>query len=204
MKLKHQIFFCLIYLVLNSCNDKKENNSNQPSLKDSLKKDSLSHVNSSKNNKKDNLLSNDNTEIEKVNMEDESIGKLKYGLSFQKVIELFGNPNKETKAELWTADGEYHQTVKYLDKGIELDIIGNYEDEKKINMITINKPSELKTSKNIGIGSDFKTVEKAYKNQIDTDFSNKESIVIGTIYGGIIFTFKNNKVESIFIGASAE
>jgi hypothetical protein len=65
-------------------------------------------------------------------------------------------------------------------------------------------PFDYKTSKGISIGSNYQEVEKAYKDYVNAEFSNKESIVAGSIYGGVIFSFKNGKVTSIFIGASAE
>jgi hypothetical protein len=210
---KNKITICLIYLLIISCSDKKESNSNLLKTRENVQ------VNNFSNSNKDNVLSdtneadtlsstyeesNDNSEIGYEVMENESVGQLKYGLSLQKVIDLFGNPSKETKTELWTGDGEYHQTIKYFEEGIELDVIGESETQKKVNMITISKPSKLKTLKNIGIGSDYNDVENAYKDQIATDFSDKESIVVGSIYGGLIFTLKNNKVASIFIGSAAE
>lgn len=213
MIVKTKITICLISLAIISCSDKKENANNQSTSKINVQVDTLSNstkVNTlSNSNKTDTLSSNgeiDNADLEiGYNiMKNESVGQLKYGLSLSKVIEVYGKPSEETKTVLWSGDGEYHQTIKYQDKGIELDVIGNPGSHKKINMITISKPSELKTLKNIGVGSDSNEVENAYKDQIATDFSNNESIVVGSIYGGLIFTLKDNKVASIFIGSAAE
>jgi hypothetical protein len=71
-------------------------------------------------------------------------------------------------------------------------------------MITINPPCKFKTQKGIGIDSDYKNVETAYQKYIDIKSSNENEIVAGSIYGGIIFRFENQKVKSIFIGAAAE
>lgn len=203
MHIKKQFLIYLFYLIFISCNDKKENNTNEAVVKDSLKTDTLANINTSKALEKD-TLSNNTFESDNDISGKESLGELKYGLAFHEVIRIYGKPNTKTKAELWTGDGEYHQTVKYHDEGIELDLIGNSEETKKVNMIKITNPSELKTLKNIGIGSDFNDVEEAYKDLIDKDFSNSEAIVVGSIYGGVIFSFENNKVISIFIGAMAE
>lgn len=207
----NKITICLIFLITISCHDKKENTNNQLTSKQNIQVDTLSNtakVNTSSDvNKADTLSSDndvDNSEIGYTIMENESIGKIKYGLSLPEVIKIYGKPNKETKSIIWGSDGEHHQTVKYLNEGIELDVIGDPGTQKKVNMITITKPSELKTLKNIGIGSDYNDVENAYKDQISTDFSNDTSIVVGSIYGGLIFTLKSNKVESIFMGAAAE
>ena len=134
----------------------------------------------------------------------ETIGTLKYGLSFSELIKELGEPSEKLESELWGADGEYHQTIKYSTQGIELDIIGGVESEKKINMITIYEPCDLKTSKNIGIGSSYDQVESAYKGLIDLTNSDQSQIVVGSIYGGMMFKFKDQEVNSIFIGAAAE
>jgi hypothetical protein len=44
----------------------------------------------------------------------------------------------------------------------------------------------------------------AYEKEIDKSSSDKTKIVVGSIYGGIIIDFKNDKAENIFIGAAAE
>lgn len=213
MIVKTKITICLISLAIISCSDKKENANNQSTsqinvqvdtLSNSTKANTLSNINETDTLSNNNEIDNYDSEIGYNIMKNESIGQLKYGLSLSNVIEAYGKPSEETETELWSGDGEYHQTIKYIDKGIVLDVIGNPRSHKKINMITISKPSELKTLKNIGVGSDYIDVENAYKDQIATDFSDNKSIVVGSIYGGLIFTLKDNKVETIFIGSAAE
>jgi effector-binding domain-containing protein len=134
----------------------------------------------------------------------ETIGTLKYGLSYSELINELGEPSEKLESELWGADGEYHQTIKYSTQGIELDIIGEVDAEKRINMITIYDPCDLKTLKNIGVGSSFDQVESAYKGLIDWINSDKSQIVVGSLYGGMMFKFKDQKVNSIFMGSVAE
>jgi hypothetical protein len=71
---------------------------------------------------------------------------------------------------------------------------------QSLNMITITKPCELKTKRNIGIGSTYEEVDNAYRKEINPEFSDTETLTAGSIYGGIIFSFQNMRV----IGASAE
>ena len=137
-------------------------------------------------------------------MKNESFGEIRLELGINRVLEILGEPEEKTKAELWGADGEYHQQWNYLNNGIELDIIGEPDTALKVNMITISGHSELKTKRNIGIGSSFEDVKSAYKSEIDPNMIDIKTIVAGTIFGGIIFNFENNKVNSIFIGAIAE
>lgn len=50
----------------------------------------------------------------------------------------------------------------------------------------------------------YEKVQAAYKDKIDKSALNPETLVVGSIYGGLIFNFENKTVKSIFIGASAE
>jgi hypothetical protein len=134
----------------------------------------------------------------------ESVDFLKDGLSSIEVIERLGNPEEKSDATEWGADGQIHQTWFYKSAGIELDMIQNKANSQVINMITITSPCKYRTKKGIGIGSKKDEVLTAYKNEINMDDCNEDSIVAGSIYGGIIFTIENQSVKSIFIGAAAE
>ena len=138
-------------------------------------------------------------------MEKEKLGDLKLSMPLNRVIKLLGEPEEKTEPKLWGADGMYHQDYNYKSKGIYLDIImEEKESEKKVNMIHITQPCKYKTKKGIGIGSAYDEVDFTYEEYIDDTSSSAEQIVAGTIYGGIIFTFEDMKVISIFIGAAAD
>ena len=137
-------------------------------------------------------------------LQNETIGDLKIGLSIDKTLELLGESNEKTKLELWGADGEYHHTMIYHDKGIEIDIVGENGTKQKIGMISITEPCLFKTKENIGIGSGIYAVKTAYKGLINPEFSDSNSIVVGSIYGGLILKMENDKVKKIIVGAVAE
>lgn len=137
-------------------------------------------------------------------MERETLGDLKLGLKASDVIRLLGVPSTKSKNEEWDADMEYHQSWQYPYLGIELDMIGKNETAKTIHMITIANPCAFQTSKGISIGSSYKSVRRAYSEAYNPDLSNEDTIVVGSIYGGVVFGFENNLVHYIFIGANAE
>jgi hypothetical protein len=56
----------------------------------------------------------------------------------------------------------------------------------------------------MGMGSSYAEVETAYKKDIDPEATDKTQITVGSVYGGIIFSFRNDKVSRIFLGAEAE
>ncbi len=121
-------------------------------------------------------------------------------------LKLLGKPEKKSKAELWGADGLIHQQWFYKTKGIVVDFVK--EDKSglgEVYSVAISAPSEKKTSRGIGIGSAQQEVLKAYAAEINREESAlPETIVAGSIYGGVVFTMKNGNVVSIFIGAAAE
>lgn len=135
-------------------------------------------------------------------LKSESIGDLKIGLTGLKTIELIGEPVERSKAEMWEADGETHQNWLYTKEGITLEMIG--EADQIINSISIITPCKFKTKKQMGIGSSKEEVLKAYNIAIDRSGGESDNITVGTVYGGLMFNFENGKVNSIFIGSSAE
>lgn len=142
-------------------------------------------------------------------MKSETIGSLKLGLADSRVLNILGEPIEKSEQIVWGADGEEHQTWHYKSQGIELDMIG-VKNKQKINMITISNPCAFKTGRNIGLGSTKEEVLKAYRNEINRDKTNPDtymgpdSVIAGTIYGGVYFEIKNSRVASIFVGAGAE
>ena len=77
----------------------------------------------------------------------------------------------------------------------------------KVHNIHISAPSSLKNAKGIGMGAKRAEVVAAFRSRISTEpgaSTGPESIVVGSIYGGVIFNMKGDEVAGIFIGASAE
>lgn len=136
----------------------------------------------------------------------EKIGSIKLDLPESKIIELLGKPGKQSKVVLEGATGLYVCGWEYKDKGIVLQMASEEEKGKmKVNSISITAPCNLKTARGIGIGSKKEDVMKAYKDcPVDKDFTTEDQLVIGSVYGGVFFSFKDGKVKGIFIGAGAE
>ena len=130
---------------------------------------------------------------------------LKLGITGKTVIDNLGEAETKSDTQKWEADGLEHQTWIYASKGIEFDMV-NSDNGQAVNMIAITDPSNYKTDKGICIGSLYEDVLEAYKENIDQNElkSDKSEIIAGSVYDGIIFTFENNKVSRIFIGAAAE
>ncbi len=137
----------------------------------------------------------------------ESFGDLKLGQHHAEVTSILGAPGSKSNAMEWGADGLMHNNWIYKAKGIELGMSaekGNEEKTRTIFSMTATAPCAYKTKAGMGIGSSYAEVQAAYKRDIDPEATDKTQITVGSVYGGIIFSFKNDKVEKIFIGAEAE
>ncbi len=135
----------------------------------------------------------------------EQIGKLHLGLSARAVQQIIPGKPILGPEELQGADGAYHQEWKYAEAGITLGMVSKKKGGlKTIDSMTLTSPSKLQTQRGIGIGSSAAEVAKAYGPFRNAESSTPERFVAGSDFGGVIFSFEQGKVSSIFIGAAAE
>ena len=136
----------------------------------------------------------------------EALGKLKLGQKAAAVIKELGEPASKGENQLWGATGEWVQEWHYPDKGLSLQMASEKEKgAKTLLSMTATEKCTLATSEKIKIGSTEAEVRKAYaKLENKEEGKPGETLVAGSIYGGVIFTFKKGKVVQIFIGAAAE
>lgn len=136
----------------------------------------------------------------------EQIGPLKIGLAEAQVKEKMGGKAHLGPVEKWDADGLYHQKWTFESLGVEIGMVSETpRSQKNIESISISSPCDFATKRGIRIGSAESDVQRAYKDDMDKDASKPgETLVAGSLYGGLIFTIKNGKVSRIFLGASAE
>ncbi|NVO02939.1 MAG: hypothetical protein HXX09_09605 [Bacteroidetes bacterium] len=195
-----------ILSFLISCNngnnsEKKDKSTTKQEKIDSsaIKKSKADSISKAKKEKKVNY-----NQIGFKLMKSESLSGLRLDLSSKKVSEIIGEPEEKTDPALWGADGLYHQSWTYTEKGISLDIVGKEGERQTLSRITITEPCTFKTKRKIGIGSRVDEVRTAYQEEIDPASSSASSIAAGTHYGGVIFGIENKKVNQIFIGIAAE
>ncbi|MBN1183844.1 MAG: hypothetical protein JXB49_16245 [Bacteroidales bacterium] len=132
-------------------------------------------------------------------------GWLKLSLEEKEITNNIGLPEHKTKEEFWDAIGTFVQKWEYKKNGVFLDMMSDsIGGSKTILSIYLASPCSLKTNEQIGIGSDENFIKEYYEMHIDMNNSNDSTIIVGSIYGGIVFTLKNEKVSEIFIGAIAE
>lgn len=145
----------------------------------------------------------------------ESLGPLKCDMLSEEVTKILDEPEEKTDSNYEAATGELVCSWIYKKKGIKLELSieakGDPPDVKpkirakwKVRGITIESPCDYKTKKGLGIGASHQSVLDAYKDS-PLDFGGgKNSLVFGSIYGGLFFYFKDGKVVKIYLGPGAE
>lgn len=134
----------------------------------------------------------------------ESLGPLRIGLSSDETVKLLGNPETKSEAKVWGADAQEHQQWTYNMMGLTFDMVTE-AGEQTIAMIKASSPCEFKTSRGVGIGTDALTAMSAYKAEINlSESESSQSIVAGSVYGGLSISLQDGRVSSIFLGAAAE
>ncbi|MFZ2446558.1 MAG: hypothetical protein WAW37_09375 [Syntrophobacteraceae bacterium] len=139
----------------------------------------------------------------------ERIGALYIGMPEAEVKKAVSCQSKRGKEILEHATGDYVAEWKYPDCGVTLKMGSERKGAPKtISSISIESPCTLKTKHGIRIGSTEEDVIEVYGKYQDADallFTTRgEQFLAGSIYGGMIFRFKNGRVKGVFLGAAAE
>ncbi len=135
----------------------------------------------------------------------EHIGALRLNLSEADAKKAITCPMTAGKEHKWEADGAYHQEWHFA-CGVDLGMVSEHKGGKKtVQTIKVSGASQLKTSRGIGLGASEQDVTKAYAKEWSKDESKMPDLfVAGSLYGGVMFTFKEHRVAEIFVGAAAE
>lgn len=139
-------------------------------------------------------------------MKGERIGDLRIGAATKEAAKQINCKPKRGPDKRWGADGMYHQRWEYAGCGIVLDMVSEKKGgPKTVGSVTAAAPCTLRTLRGVRIGSTEREVMDAYKASWNKEDSKQgETFVAGSIYGGLVFSFKNGKVSTIFLGAAAE
>lgn len=139
-------------------------------------------------------------------MNSDGLGELRLDMPERRVIELLGEPEEKGEKLLSEADALYHQEWRYPRQGLFLDLASaSTDDKQRIASIRAGLHSVLETTKGIKVGDSFSSVNKAYGDQLDADNSDPPfTLLAGSLYAGLLFSFEEGKVIQIFLGAAAE
>jgi hypothetical protein len=141
------------------------------------------------------------------NTSNERIGGLRLGMP-EKDLQGVVTCKPQKAREIYEgATGEHVQTWKYPECGVVLKMSSEHKGgPKTVASITITSPCKFATGGGIQIGSTESEVAKAYGQYRDPEpnLPDKKTFVAGSIYDGMIFSFRDGKVVKIFLGAAAE
>lgn len=138
-------------------------------------------------------------------MKSEKVGELKIDMPEAQVKQAVPGPPARAHEQHWGADGRYHQKWTYAPQGLKLSLVSEKKGgAKTLESIECAARSTLKTLRGIVIGSALAEVQKVYAAEYNKEESKPGVFVAGTIYGGLIFNFKADKVSVMFLGAAAE
>ncbi len=137
----------------------------------------------------------------------DGLGSLKLGMTTSELIAYLGKPESETEPLVWGSDGSAHYTANYPSLGLTIGLVEEDHSGTRYVVCSIQAvaPCGLATRRGlVRIGDTKDAVITAYADSISDEDTGSESIVAGSVYGGILFGLKDGIVESIFIGAAAE
>lgn len=139
-------------------------------------------------------------------MKQESLGNLKIEMREDEVISILGKPESQSPKEFSQVDALYHQDWNYPSKGISLQMASETKDSlSQVYIIQIKSPSKLTTARGIAIGDSYCEVEQKYGQVQNTGESiPAKTFVVGSIYGGLVFSFQDQKIIRIDLGYLAE
>ena len=133
--------------------------------------------------------------------EHETIGGFALGASSDDVVKALGPPVKKSKEETMAATGETVATWSW--HGLEI-TMAKQDAKYTVNAIGVKPPSTAATSRGIHLGSTRAEVEASYERTKEDHDADGKSLLVGSVYGGELFTFKDGKLVEIFLGQMAE
>ncbi len=131
----------------------------------------------------------------------ETIGGFALGASSDEVVKALGQAKSKSKEETMGATGETISTWNF--NGLEI-TMAKQDKGYVVNAIGLVPPSTAATSRGIHLGSTRAEVEASYQVGKDQSGADATRFLVGSPFGGELFTFKAGKVIEIFLGAMAE
>ncbi|MCR9159426.1 MAG: hypothetical protein ACE37F_23025 [Nannocystaceae bacterium] len=138
--------------------------------------------------------------------EGETVGPIREGMSAEAVVALLGEPTEKPSFVLMEATGEYVSDWPWPSKGLTLSMMGTDETGAgaAVGGISCDESCAFDLPHGLKIGSTRAEVEAVYGDDFDKDFTNENTFIAGSVYGGTFYEFDGDKVVGIFIGAGAE
>lgn len=135
---------------------------------------------------------------------DENVGPVSLWMPAAEVRKALGPPASRGTWVTEAASGQQVQEWRYPARGLTITMSRASEEEAaQVDRFRVRAPSRDATSRGIRIGDPAEKVRKAYAGLLSSE-STSSSLVVGSVYDGVIFTLERGRVTEIFVGAAAE
>ncbi|MBU1238486.1 hypothetical protein KKF84_04100 [Myxococcota bacterium] len=133
----------------------------------------------------------------------ELLGTLRLDMTADAIVALMGQPETKSTPREEAATGYILSEWKWTKKGVSASLDSSGKTTK-VTFLSVSAPFTGTTTCGIGIGSTVEAMKKIYDKYFDRDFTKEGNYVVGSIYGGLAFTSKDNRINQISMGAFAE
>ena len=135
---------------------------------------------------------------------DETVGPVSLWMPAAEVQKALGAPASRGNWVTEAASGQQVQEWRYPARGLTLTMArASAQEAPQVDRFRVRAPSRDATSRGIRIGDPAEKVRKAYAGLLGPE-STATSLVVGSLYDGVIFTLERGRVTEIFVGAAAE
>ena len=135
-----------------------------------------------------------------------SLGPVALGLTEGEVVMALGEPAQKSGGLDEAATGLTISVWSYPELGLELSLSrGEEKGPATLERMTASAPCKFITNRGIALGATRAEVDAAYAADYSKeDLPDEGRVVVDSIYDGLIFSFEDGKVTSMFFGAAAE
>jgi hypothetical protein len=132
----------------------------------------------------------------------EAIGPLRAKMTDKELIAALGKPRSKQAPVEEGATGEWVSSWTWVGASA-LVVADTRNGPRRARDVSVNAPSTYATKRGIHVGSTRADVERLYPRSPEDQQQDPNVYVVGSVYGGLLFTFAHDRVASISIGVFA-
>ncbi len=131
----------------------------------------------------------------------QALGPLRIGMTEAQVVKVVGKPKSKSPAEMMGATGDYVGNWDFGDVNLQMSA-GKPKGPFRVTAISVAAPSRFKTPEGVGIGATRSELAAVYGTYFGHT-NDKNEVLVGSVYFGLLFTLEEERVTGMFLGAMA-